>query len=135
MQEVGLVRTSTGEYPLLTLTTKGTDVMHGRQSCRLRFPDRHVPASPTTDGIDTALEELGFDQELFAKLKEKRRELAGNQPPYKIFPNATLEFFTRLQPKTRVAGERIRGVGKSKADKYLEHFLEIIRDHEKADDA
>lgn len=135
MQEVGLVRTNTGEYPLLTLTKKGTDVMHGRQSCRLRFPDRHTPASPTTDGIDTALEELGFDQELFAKLKEKRKELAGNQPPYKIFPNATLEFFTRLQPKTRVAGERIRGVGKAKADKYLKHFLEIICDHQKADDA
>lgn len=134
MQEVGLVRTSTGEYPLLTLTPKGDDVMHTRQTCRLRFPDRHKPASPTTDGIDTTLEELGFDQALFEKLKEKRAELAGDKPAYTIFPNATLEFFTRLQPTTRVAGERIRGVGKSKAAKFLEDFLVVIRKHQKDSD-
>ncbi len=47
-----------------------------------------------------------------------------------IFSNATLEFFTRLKPRSLEAGLRIRGVGEVKAKKYLEAFLEVIRDYE-----
>lgn len=133
MQEIGLVRISIGEYPLITLTAKGEAVMHARQSFRMRFPDRVPTVSPTKKPAESAaahLEEMGFDQALFEKLKEKRAELAGDQPVYKVFPNATLEFFTRLRPKTRAAGERIRGVGKQRANKYLDAFLQVIRDHE-----
>ncbi|MFT4639337.1 MAG: ATP-dependent DNA helicase RecQ [Verrucomicrobiales bacterium] len=136
MQEVGFVRISPGDYPLLTLTSKGEDVMHARQPCRMRFPERtSTAASPTTDPADcqdTDLNELGFDQVLFEKLKETRARLAGDKPPYHVFSNATLEFFTRLRPTTRVAGERIRGVGKAKAAKYLNDFLRVINDHEKS---
>lgn len=139
MQEIGLVRISVGEYPLITLSSKGEDVMHARSSFRMRFPEppQSTPRTPVTspsgsDGEATEWQELGFDQELFEKLKEKRNELAGGKPPYVVFPNATLEFFTRLQPTTRAAGERIRGVGKAKAAAYLEDFLQIIREHGKA---
>ncbi len=140
MQEIGLVRISVGEYPLVTLTPKGEEVMHDRQSYRMRFPEppKSSALTPTTTGgrddngesDDTELHEMGFDQALFDKLKEKRTELAQGKPPYVVFPNATLEFFTRLRPTTRVAGERIRGVGKAKAATYLDAFLQVIRDHE-----
>ena len=60
--------------------------------------------------------------------------MANGKPPYVVFSNATLEFFTRLQPTTRAAGERIRGVGKAKAAAYLEDFLTVIRDHAKSQD-
>ena len=132
MQEIGLIRTCVGQYPLVTLTSKGEAVMQGRQSCRMRFPERIAAPSPVTDSDaheETHLDELGFDQALFEKLKEKRTELAAGKPLYVVFPNATLEFFTRLRPTTRVAGEKIRGVGKAKAEKYLDAFLEVIRHH------
>lgn len=136
MQEVGLVRVSVGEYPLITLTPKGEAVMHDRQTCRLRLPDQATTSatSPTTSGAqeDATLTEMGFDQALYEKLKEKRKELAEGKPPFVVFSNATLQFFTRLRPTTRLAGEQIRGVGKAKAEAYLEDFLEVIREHETA---
>lgn len=136
MHEIGLVRVSAGEYPLITLTSKGEEVMYARQSCRMRFPDRATAPTPTTSGTDseasTELRELGFDQALFEKLKAKRQELAAGKAPYLIFPNATLEFFTRLRPTTRAAGERIRGVGKAKAETYLDPFLRVIQEHEES---
>ena len=46
-----------------------------------------------------------------------------------IFSNQTLEFLTRLRPTTMEAGLRIRGIGEVKAERYLEPFLEVIREH------
>ena len=79
------------------------------------------------------LDELAFDENLYQKLQEKRAQLAvdaGNVPAYVVFSNQTLEFFTRLRPKTREQGLSIRGVGEVKADRYLEDFLAVIRDWE-----
>ena len=73
-----------------------------------------------------------MDESLFEALKSRRQALAreaGNVPPYVIFSNQTLEFFTRLRPTTTEAGLRIRGVGTVKAERYLEPFLEVIRSH------
>ena len=77
------------------------------------------------------LEEMGFDSELFEKLRQKRSDLASEEgvPPYVIFANATLEFFTRLKPTSFEAGQTIRGVGKVKAERYLADFISVIRDH------
>ena len=50
-------------------------------------------------------------------------------PPFMIFHNNTLEFFTRLKPKTTDAAMKIRGVGEQKATKWLPEFLEVIKKH------
>ena len=62
----------------------------------------------------------------------KRQRLAKEEgkPAYVIFGNQTLEFLTRLRPETEKQALRIRGIGEVKAERYLEPFLEAIRDYE-----
>jgi len=139
LEYAGLLETQMGDYPLLTLTAQGAKVMRGNREFELRWPDRSHIAHATTPvvngggaiaSVESGLEEVALDSALLAALKEKRIELAqaeGNKPAYTIFADATLEFLARLRPKTIEAGLRIRGIGPAKAEKYLEHFLEIIR--------
>ncbi|MFV1995539.1 MAG: HRDC domain-containing protein [Verrucomicrobiales bacterium] len=112
--------------------------MGGAGEFSIRWPRLAAPRRSGREGDgggeapgEALLEELGFDAGLFERLKAKRKQLAqavGNVPPYVIFSNATLEFFTRLRPTTVEAAMRIRGVGKVKAERYLEDFLEVIRE-------
>jgi len=141
LEKEGLVVTQrSGNYPLLTLTRRGTAVMQGDRDFRLRWPDRSRMTKPKgkkaeSEPENLALEELDFDEALFDKLRDCRARLAeeaGGVPAYVIFGNQTLEFFTRLRPKSMEAGMRIRGVGEVKAERYLETFLEVIRQHEGA---
>ena len=137
----GLLTTSQGDYPIITLTPKGTAVMSGDSNFALRWPQRKLHRVGVRTGVSPRgkegssslpdLEEMGFDSELFEKLRQKRSEIANEEgvPPFVIFANATLEFFTRLRPTSFEAGQSIRGVGKVKAERYLAEFISVIRDH------
>ncbi len=127
MHDAGLVFTQRGEFPLLTLTPRGEKVMLGKSSCRLVWPVVQS-VSPVKDS-DMVIEEYGFDGQLYDRLKELRQRLAQSAgvPAYQIFPNKTLEYFTRLRPDSMQAGMRIKGVGEVKAEKYLQLFIDEIR--------
>ncbi|MFC4990956.1 RecQ family ATP-dependent DNA helicase [Rubritalea tangerina] len=129
MHDAGLIYTQKGEFPLVSLTPRGEQVMLDRASCSLVWPNSSKSESLTTGGGDIVLEEMGFDPELFERLKKVRFEIAQaeNVPAYAIFNNKTLEAFTRLRPKSMQAGRRIRGVGETKADKYLAQFIAVIK--------
>ena len=137
LQKSGLLRIEKGDYPLLALTDRGIEAMRGATNYRLAWPARQrtaikKPAPLSAQSGMPGIEGLKFDNELFDKLKTKRSELAkaeGGIPDYSIFSNQTLEFFTRLRPKTLEAGMKIRGVGEGKTEKYLSHFIEIISAH------
>jgi ATP-dependent DNA helicase RecQ len=134
LQEIerhGLVLTTTGEYPLLTLTTKGAEVMKTGTAPRMRWPETNAKASPLKDGGSVTAMELGFDEVLFDKMKKLRNALAQSEgkPAYVIFSNQTLEFLTRLKPTTVDAAKKIRGIGDAKATTYLPEFLQLIRNH------
>lgn len=129
MHDGGLVFTQKGEYPLLSLTPLGEDVMLGKKPCRIVWPERHaagISATKDSDGVE--MEEFGFDTHLYARLKEVRARLAKQEgvPQYLVFNNKTLEHFTRLRPKSLGAGMRIKGVGEVKAEKYLQAFIDEI---------
>jgi ATP-dependent DNA helicase RecQ len=66
-------------------------------------------------------------------LKRHRSAVAEAEgvPAYVVFSNQTLEFMTRLKPKTVAAGREIRGVGEKKAATYLPDFIQIIVKHGK----
>jgi ATP-dependent DNA helicase RecQ len=141
IEKHGLVETVTeGEFPLLRLTTKGAEVMRKGGPVRLSWPDlRKQPTadprgikSDVTDASGLATAELGFDEKLFAKLQKKRAELSAREgvPTFMIFHNNTLEFFTRLKPRTVDAAMKIRGVGEQKASRWLPDFLAVIQRHE-----
>ncbi len=142
MEKAGLVETQTPEdYPLLALTAKGHEAMLKGGPVRLVWPDldfSNVGGPATTRSRQSAgkveegsLRELGFDDRLYDKLKAKRLEISQREsvPAFMIFPNSTLEFFTRLKPKTHTAAMKIRGVGETKAAKWLDEFLAVIQAH------
>ncbi|MEM7015287.1 MAG: RecQ family ATP-dependent DNA helicase, partial [Verrucomicrobiota bacterium] len=114
-----LTITTGREYPLLTLTPRGVAVMRGSEDYALNWPDRarFVKTSATESAKTKAAKEMAevagmeFDAALFEKLRQKRFELAqaeGGKPPYIIFSDQTLEFFTRIKPMSMEAGMKIR---------------------------
>jgi ATP-dependent DNA helicase RecQ len=135
IEKLGLIETSGGEYPKVTLTTRGAEVMKKGLNVKMRWPSMHAPVTKpkgkTAMNEELAARELGFDDVLFEKLKRHRTTLAESEgvPPYLIFSNQTLEFMTRLKPKTLEAGLKIRGVGEKKAKEYLPDFIQIIKKH------
>lgn len=126
MHDAGLIFTQRGEFPLLTLTPRGEQVMLGKSSFRLVWPETQSVSA--VKHSDMVIEEFGFDGRLYDRLKDLRQKLAQAEgvPAYQIFPNKTLEYFTRLRPKTVNNGLRIKGVGEVKAEKYLQAFIDEI---------
>ena len=123
----GLIVTQMGEYPLVTLTPRGEQVMMGKTSYSLEWPSNDGGSKTSAEGVD--LQNLGFDGQLYDRLKDVRTRLAkaAQVPAYVIFPNNTLEHLARLRPKTMDAGLLVKGIGEAKAEKYLEPFLKVIR--------
>ncbi len=72
--------------------------------------------------------ESDFENELFAKLKAKRMEIAKEQrvPPYVVFHDKTLIEMAKLRPESLAAMTKISGVGEAKVKKYGEIFLQIV---------
>ncbi|MFC5456541.1 RecQ family ATP-dependent DNA helicase [Prosthecobacter fluviatilis] len=135
IEKLGLIETSSGEYPKVTLTSRGAEVMKKGLNVKMRWPSMQAPVTKpkgkTAMNEELAARELGFDDALFEKLKHHRTAVAEAEgvPPYIIFSNQTLEFMTRLKPKTTEAGLKIRGVGEKKAKEYLPEFIQIIKKH------
>ena len=128
LHDAGLTFTQKGEYPLLTLTPKGEKVMHGKQSFQIIWPEKHEQSAQKNDD-EVKMEEYDFDSHLYSRLKDLRANLADKAgvPHYHVFPNKTLEFFTRLKPKTLAEGMRVKGVGEAKARMYLQAFVDEIQ--------
>ena len=128
----GLVVSSTGQYPLLTLTAAGDAVMRGQVNPTLCWPERasRGPHQATVRGkADVSLIDA-VDAPLLSALRDTRDRLAidsGNVPRYLIFPDETLRAFARLRPRSLEAGRRIRGVGEFKARQYLPQFIAVIQ--------
>ena len=121
LADEGLVITQTGDYPLMTLSDKGEQVMLGRSDFELKWPDE----APTPAG----LEEKDFDPQLFGMLKDLRYKMAKKDgvPQYIVFSNKVLEGLTRYAPVSVEEGLAIPGIGEAKAQTYLPAFLEMIR--------
>ncbi len=137
MEKQGLIETSTGDYPIVSITVKGAQVMKTGANVRMMWPDTspkmEQPLKPGAQltAAEVSTRELGFDDALFEKLKRHRGVLAMAEgvPAYLIFSNQTLEFLTRLKPTSVEAGLKIRGVGEKKARQYLPEFIQVIKKH------
>lgn len=69
-----------------------------------------------------------LENELFAKLKAKRLEIAKaqNVPPYVVFHDKTLIEMIKTRPNSLAEMTKISGIGEAKANKYGKVFLEIV---------
>ncbi len=139
LQEGGLVQTTGGDMPLITLTPKGEDVMQSRAAARLsrRGWGAAAPAEPKrlrarTEQFLAAMALGRLDKELYRKLAELRREIAldHNMPAYRVMNNEALRALATLKPTTKEGALRIRGIGRRTCEQYIDSFLYEIQTHE-----
>jgi ATP-dependent DNA helicase RecQ len=134
LQETGMLSSSHGQYPMVTLTQRGEEVMKGASDYELRWPVRTGGARVERSGGLQVKSNAGAnvepeDEALLKRLKKVRLELArqnGNLPAYVVFADETLRAFARFKPGSVEAGRKIRGVGEVKAQRYLPAFIEAI---------
>lgn len=119
--DAGLLRTETGEYPVITLTTMGESVMLGKSSYRLIWPKVDAPKM-----ID--LQDAGFDPTVYSCLRDLREKFAKAEevPSYCIFSNKTLEALARYRPKNSEELLAVPGVGPVKAQRFGRAFLDAL---------
>ncbi len=141
MQDGGLLHTTGGDMPLITLSQLGEEVMQSRRIPQL---SRRGWSGVTTllknkvarqDKTRQLLDSMGLgrlDKDLYEHLAELRRDLAAefNMPVYRIMRNETLRAFATLKPTTLEAAERIKGVGRWMRSTHLRAFVELIQDYE-----
>jgi ATP-dependent DNA helicase RecQ len=115
-------------YQVLELTSRGMDVMHGKEVLRLAAPPEKNIA-----GEQRPFQES--EMETFNRLRELRSELARreNLPPYCIFHDRTLKEMARTLPVTALELREIVGVGDVTLKKYGRAFLALLNQirHEK----
>lgn len=128
--DTGLVCIQKKQFPLMTLSPLGEEVMLGTKKVSMVWPGAalgHVSSVATAE-----VREVGFDDALYAKLRDVRDSIAKKDkvPAYVVFSNQTLEHITRLKPRSEDAALKIKGIGSVKAERYLDLFLRVIKNHE-----
>ena len=140
MHEAGLLQSTGGDMPLITLTPQGEDVMQSRAVPRLSLRSwssaaRRPSPAIRRDKTQQMLQSMGLgrlDKELYEHLAELRRDLAAeyNMPAYRIMHNETLRAMATVKPTTMEAAERLKGVGPWLRTHGLRAFVELIQDYE-----
>ena len=140
MLEGGLLQSTGGDMPLITLTPLGEDVMQSRMVPRLSRRVWGAAVQKKTPAARTArtrelLQSMGLgrmDKELYEHLAELRRDLAEEyrMPAYRIMHNETLRALATVKPTTMEAAERLKGVGPWLRTHGLRAFVELIQDYE-----
>jgi ATP-dependent DNA helicase RecQ len=123
----GALRTASEEHGGFALTSKGEDILYGREKIMLRDETAAPRASRGARPAPSATQE---DGPVLAALKRKRRELAAceNVPAFVIFPDRTLIDMASKRPTTLEALREVYGVGERKIALYGEAFLAALHD-------
>ncbi len=141
MQEGGLLVTTGGDKPLITLSPEGEEVMRDLRRPRLsrRIWSAQAPFRPTAVGRGTSNVLSGLalgrmDKELYGRLAELRRDIAAehHMPVYRVMRTETLRALATVRPTTMEAASRLKGVGPWIREHTLQAFLELIQDYEEA---
>ncbi len=117
-------------YGVLKLTQEGFRFL--KKSYTILVPEDHDYTNEDEDLDPTIIsgsDSGGVDKVLFSVLKDIRKKIATkeNLPPYVIFEDRSLEDMTIQYPINMEEMSQIIGVGVSKAQKYGESFVEIIK--------
>jgi ATP-dependent DNA helicase RecQ len=130
----GWVEFTSSDRPLAVLTEAGRAVMHAKRPARIVLPStelRERPRAPRerrlTGGDDNQLD--GEAQALFERLRAHRLEIAKAEevPPYVVASDRTLREIAVLRPKTLRELQQAHGIGPTKAARYGEGLLDVIR--------
>lgn len=119
---------------IIHLTQKGEDFIKSPHSFKvtkdIEFSDADAVVEPR-GGVGCAA-----DPELFAMLKDLRNKTARklNLPPYVIFQEPSLEAMATMYPVTEKELMNMPGVGKGKANRYGQEFIDLIKRHVELND-
>ena len=128
----GYLRSSSGKYPVLSLTAGAEEVLAGHKEVEeirqhVSVPSRTIrPTSTTSRGKSTS----GAGG-LFEHLRQHRKRLAeeAGLRPYLIFPDTVLIDLANLRPTTLGEFGNVKGVGEAKLKKYGLSFLQAIAEY------
>jgi ATP-dependent DNA helicase RecQ len=129
----GCLAVSSGQYPTLSLTELGAEVMRRKQQISMVLPElKTTPRQPgrAQKGAPVKAGDTGeYDVKLFEALRAWRREKAeamGNLPAYIIYPDRTLQELARVKPQSDAELLEVRGIGPAKARQFGKETLALI---------
>ena len=128
----GYLRSSTGKYPVLSLTAGAEEVLAGHKEVEEIRQHVSVPSrtSRTTSNVARGNSNSGVGG-LFEHLRQHRKRLAeeAGLRPYLIFPDTVLIDLANLRPTTLGEFGNVKGVGEAKLKKYGLSFLQAIAEY------
>ena len=128
----GYLRSSTGKYPVLSLTAGAEEVLAGHKEVEEIRQHVSVP-SRTSRSTSTTLRGKSSSGSggLFEHLRQHRKRLAekAGLRPYLIFPDTVLIDLVNLRPTTLGEFGNVKGVGEAKLKKYGLSFLQAIAEY------
>ena len=128
----GYLRSSTGKYPVLSLTAGAEEVLAGHKEVEEIRQHVSVPSrtSRTTSTVARGKSSSGAGG-LFEHLRQHRKRLAeeAGLRPYLIFPDTVLIDLANLRPTTLGEFGNVKGVGEAKLKKYGLIFLQAIAEY------
>lgn len=132
MKNQGIFEIAYHEKMTLKITQFGEDILYGKQKLHLTyFVDiKEVKSSKKTAKKDIV---LSSNEMLFDRLRMLRKKLAvrANVPPYIIFSDVSLHDMANRLPKNESEFLEVNGVGKAKAERFGDEFLELIKEFRK----
>jgi len=136
LMQLGYLKSSGGDYPVVQLGEKSRGVLTGEEKVFLKkrmFSKKRKTKEERRrkKRRPKAGEGINYDEGLFQVLRELRKELADKQevPPYVVFSDASLVDFCVHYPRTAGDFLEMKGVGESKLERYGDVFMKKIGEY------
>ncbi|PCI33012.1 MAG: recombinase RecQ [Elusimicrobia bacterium] len=132
--QAGCLLISDDQYPVLSVTELGRDVLQGEAEAEIAMPDPGRARTKAKKKVEKRVAgrpmqaEALPHSELYDELKQWRfkKSRAGRIPAYMIFNDATLEELARFRPSNQDELLAIKGFGPAKARKLGKAVLAMI---------
>ena len=128
----GYLRSSSGKYPVLSLTAGAEEVLGGHKEVEEIRQHVSVPSRTSRSTSTPSRGKSSFGSGgLFEHLRQHRKRLAekAGLRPYLIFPDTVLIDLANLRPTTLGEFGNVKGVGEAKLKKYGLSFLQAISEY------
>lgn len=128
----GYLRSSTGKYPVLSLTAGAEEVLAGHKEVEEIRQHVSVPSRNSKSAASVVRgKSSSTSGGLFEYLRQHRKRLAekAGLRPYLIFPDTVLIDLANLRPTTLGEFGNVKGVGEAKLKKYGLTFLQAIAEY------
>ncbi|MDU4417215.1 MAG: DNA helicase RecQ [Veillonella parvula] len=130
----GYLRSSTGKYPILSLTAGAEEVLAGHKEVEEIRQQVFVPSRNSKSAASVVRgKSSSTSGGLFEHLRQHRKRLAekAGLRPYLIFPDTVLIDLANLRPTTLGEFGNVKGVGEAKLKKYGLSFLQAIAEYKR----